>query len=216
MRHRAPFVPGVDAVVGDVRVGASGVRGHFTLHYKVHAPSALGLRSGEVLVKKSLRRIRAALVMGLIWAVVWAPVAVVIGTTIVDPDDSMDEMWILVGAYPGFIGGVVFSMVLAFAARHRRFAELSMPRFAAWGAVAGLLAGALPFALGNPTSAVPLWLLACVAIGAITLLCAASAAGSLALARMAERREQLPMLGTARPDELSLGSPDRSTPVRRS
>jgi hypothetical protein len=153
--------------------------------------------------------------MGLTWALVWAPVAVLIGTTIVDPDDSMDEMWVLVGAYPGFIGGVVFSMVLAFAARHRRFAELSMPRFAAWGAVAGLLVGTLPFALGEPTSAVPLWLLAGVAIGAVTLLGAASAAGSLALARVAERREPLPMLATARPDELPLERLDRSTPVRR-
>ena len=37
------------------------------------------------------RRIRAALLMGLIWAAVWAPVAVLIGV-IVDPNDAMDEM----------------------------------------------------------------------------------------------------------------------------
>jgi hypothetical protein len=154
--------------------------------------------------------------MGLTWALVWAPVAVLIGTTIVDPNDSMDEMWIAVGALPGFIGGVVFSAVLGIAARHRRFEELSIPRFAAWGAVAGLLVGALPLVLGEPTSAIPLWRLAGAIIGSITLLSAGSAAGSLALARRTERREPRPMLTTARPDELPLERADRPTPVRRS
>ena len=58
-------------------------------------------------MKKWLRRIRGALGMGLTWAMVWAPVAVLIGTQIVDPDDSMDEMWWMIGALPGFLSGVV-------------------------------------------------------------------------------------------------------------
>ncbi len=48
-----------------------------------------------------LRRIRGAVLMGLTWAVVWAPVGVLIGM-IVDPSDSMEEMWVAVGAYPDF------------------------------------------------------------------------------------------------------------------
>ena len=83
-------------------------------------------------MKKWLRRIRGAVLMGLTWAVVWALVAVLIGM-IVDPDGSMDEMWVAIGAYPGFIGGVMFSAVLGIAARRRRFDELSLPRFGAWG-----------------------------------------------------------------------------------
>ena len=52
-------------------------------------------------MKKWLRRIRGAVLMGLAWAAVWAPVAVLLGTFVVDPDNSMDEMWVAVGAYPG-------------------------------------------------------------------------------------------------------------------
>ena len=141
-------------------------------------------------MKKLLRRVRGAVVMGLTWAVVWAPVGVLIGM-IVDPDGSMDEMWVAIGAYPGFLGGVAFATVLGIAGRHRRFDELSLPRFAAWGAVAGLLVGTLPFALGDATTRIPLWLLAGTVIGSITLLSALSAAGSLALARRAQKRELL-------------------------
>lgn len=136
---------------------------------------------------KWLRRIRGAVGMGLTWALVWAPVAVLIGL-FVDPDGSMDEMWPAIGAYPGFLGGVVFSIVLAVAARRRRLDDLSLSRVAAWGAGAGLLVGVLPFTIGEPTTERPLWLLATVVIGTITLLSAVSAAGSLALARRAGKR----------------------------
>jgi len=139
-------------------------------------------------MKRWLRRIRGAVLMGLTWALVWAPVGVLIGM-VVDPDGSMDEPWVAVGAYPGFLGGVVFSAVLGIAARRRRLDELSLPRVAAWGAVAGLLVGALPFAIGEPTTALPLWLLGGIVMGTTTLLSAVSAAGSLALARRADRRE---------------------------
>jgi len=141
-------------------------------------------------MKKWLRRIRGAVGMGLTWALVWAPVAVLIGM-VVDPDGSMDEMWPAIGAYPGFLGGVVFSTVLAIAARRRRLEDLSLARVAAWGAAAGLLVGVFPFTIGESTTERPLWLLATVVIGSITVLSAASAAGSLALARMGEKRESL-------------------------
>ena len=136
------------------------------------------------------RRIRAAIVMGLTWAAVWGVAAVVIGT-LVDPDGSMDEMWVAIGAYPGFLGGVVFSAVLGLAARRGGFDALSLRRVSGWGALAGLVVGALPFAIGEPTSGVPLWLLALGVVGSITALSAASAAGSLALARRGERRRLL-------------------------
>ena len=139
-------------------------------------------------MKRWPRRIRGAVLMGLTWAAVWAPVGVLIGM-IVDPHGSMDEMWVAVGAYPGFLGGLVFSVVLAIAERRRRFDELSLARVGAWGAAAGLLVGALPFAVGESTSELPLWLLGVVVIGTLTLLSGVSAAGSLALARMAGRRE---------------------------
>ena len=139
-------------------------------------------------MKKWLRRIRAAVTMGLLWAIPWAVVAVVIGT-VVDPDESMDEMWPLIGAYPGFLGGVLFSVVLSIAERRRNLSELSVRRFGAWGAVAGLVIGVLPFMLGTPSADIDVARLATVVIGSFTLMSAASAAGSLALARRGEARE---------------------------
>ncbi|HJU66597.1 MAG TPA: hypothetical protein VJ650_00015, partial [Gemmatimonadaceae bacterium] len=101
------------------------------------------------------------------------------------------EMWFLVGAYPGFLGGVLFSIVLAIAERHRRLDELSVRRFGAWGAAAGLVVGVLPFMLGTPAAHVDVARLATVVIGSFTLMSAASAAGSLALARKTEKRDVL-------------------------
>jgi hypothetical protein len=138
-------------------------------------------------MKKWLRRIRAAVTMGLLWAVPWAIVAVLIGW-VVDPNESMDEMWFLIGAYPGFLGGVLFSIVLSIAERRRRLDDLSVRRFGAWGALAGLVIGVLPFLLGTPAPGIEVARLATVVIGSFTVMSAASAAGSLALARMGERK----------------------------
>ena len=149
-------------------------------------------------MKKWLRRIRAAVTMGLLWAVPWAVVAVVIGM-VVDPDESMDEMWPLIGAYPGFLGGVVFSIVLSIAERRRSLSELSVRRFGAWGAAAGLVIGVLPFLLGTPSAEIDVARLATVVIGSFTVMSAASAAGSLALARRGHARE-LPDAGAGASD----------------
>ena len=146
------------------------------------------------------RRTRGAVLMGLAWAVAWAAAAVLLGL-MVDPDGSMDEMWVAIGAFPGFLGGVAFSVVLAAAARHRRLEELSTARVAGWGALAGVLVGALPFLIGDPTSDLPLSLFAAALIGTVALLSAATAAASLALARGAEP----PALPGAGADVLQLG-----------
>jgi hypothetical protein len=146
-----------------------------------------------------LRRIRAAVAMGLLWALVWAPVAVLIGTQLVDPDDSMDEMWWMVGALPGFLSGVAFSVLLGIVARRRRLEELSVARVGGWGAAAGLLIGMLPFLLGDRGGR-PMWPLALVVLSSITLLSAVSAAGSLAMAQRAQRRESRD--GGASPDDV--------------
>lgn len=139
-------------------------------------------------MRKWLRRIRGALGMGLTWAVAWAIVGGGVMEGIVDPDGKILDMWPQTLAIPGFVGGVVFSMLLWMAEGRRRFDELSLPRFGALGAASGVLLGALAVAAGAAPGA-PLWLRAAVIIGPVTLLNAASAAGTLALARRGRKRE---------------------------
>lgn len=128
---------------------------------------------------------------GVVWAVAWAPIAVLIGIGIVDPDNSMDEMWPAIGAYPGFMCGVLFWVALGIAERGRRLAELPVSRGALWGALVGLPVGALPFAIGESTSEVPLMVLAGAVIGSITVLSAVSGAVSVVVARAHRGRMSL-------------------------
>ena len=127
--------------------------------------------------------IRRAILMGLAWGLVWAPVAVLVGTQIVDPDNSMDEMWVAIGAYPGFLCAVVFSALLGIGERGRTLDELPLARAGVWGALAGLIVGVFPFTVGTPTNKVPLWVLAGTVIGSITLMSAASAVVSASFIR---------------------------------
>ncbi len=159
----------------------------------------------EVALNKWLRRIRAALFMGLTWAVVWLPLGLLLGF-ILDPDGTMDEPWVLVGVYPGFLSGVVFFVVLGIAAHRRRLDELSVAKVAGWGAVAGLLISSVVFLLGDQgPDAERVWLLPAVVISSITLLSAVSAAGSLVIARKSETRE----LTEASPDMAKVGVAQR-------
>jgi hypothetical protein len=100
------------------------------------------------------------------------------------------NLWPQTLAIPRFLSGVVFSAVLWIAEGRRRFAELSLPRFTALGAVGGLLVGGLLVAAGLGRTALPeLWLRALVFIGPRMVLSAVSACATLALARMSKDRE---------------------------
>jgi len=139
-------------------------------------------------LKKWLRRMRGAFGMGLIWAVGWTIVGMsimIIADTFMGFDASVVDIWPPVFAYPAFVGGVTFSVVLGIAGRRRSFGEMSLRGFAGWGALSGLLISAFLIAAAGPS---PLFL---VVGSVLTLLCTGSAAGSLALARMAEDRELL-------------------------
>jgi hypothetical protein len=148
-------------------------------------------------VKKWLRRVRAAAVMGLMWAVAWAPVGVLIavffgGNSWISDGRPLDD-WFMPLTLLGFLGGAIFSGMLRIAEGRRRFDELSLPRFGAWGAVGGLALGTIAiFAWTQDAGYGPvIWQRAALMIGSTTLLSAGSAAGSLALARMADDRELL-------------------------
>jgi len=106
-----------------------------------------------------LKRVRGALVVALLWAVAWALAGLLIGI-----------------------------------AEHRRqFEELSVVRFAGWGALGGLLLSMIPamaVLFGSATvveGAQTLWPLTLILAVPLTSLSAASASGSLWLARRSER-----------------------------
>lgn len=124
-----------------------------------------------------LRRIRGAIGMGVTWGVAWLAAGLVL-LVIVGPN-AADVPFPLFFGLLGFLAGLLFSGVLGLVERRRSFEEMSLPRFAGWGAVGGfLLSVALSAGLG--WDALPL-------LGSIFAVSgAACAAGSLALARKAE------------------------------
>lgn len=138
-------------------------------------------------MKKRLGRVRSAVLMGLAWAVVWAPVGVLIGL-IVDPDGSMDEMWVAVGAYPGFLCGAIVAAVLGNAQGLRGIAALPLARVGVRGALSGVSVGLLPSVVATTGSEPRRWLLGILITVTVTFLSAVSAVGSVLLVRAAERR----------------------------
>lgn len=177
-------------------------------------------------MNKWLRRVRGAIATGLTWAAGWAVGGLLIGASSLLlpflPWEFFFEVFdapLPALAIPGFFGGVIFSLVLGFAARGKKFDELSVPQFAAWGAVGGLLLSLLPAAmvgvgLANlDTEGGRLWRSIAVIAGPFILLSAVSAAGSLILARRAQNREMVEgksQLGLGEGAAQELGETDRS------
>jgi len=149
-------------------------------------------------MKGWLRRLKAAVGMGLTWAVGWGLVGFAIELVHnIWPNalGSAVDIWPAALALPAFFGGVAFSAVLGIVGRRRRFDELSLPRFAAWGAVGGLLVSlgpAVAMALGV-TNVGPdqMWIAIAALGGTMTLLGASSAGATLMLARSSEDRDLL-------------------------
>lgn len=142
-------------------------------------------------MKSWFRRLRGAFGMGLTWAIGWAIVGGGIMEGIVDPHGRILDMWPQTLAIPGFVGGVVFAGMLWMAEGRRRFDELSLPRFGALGALVGVMLGGLAVAAGAGSGVASFWLRTAVIVAPVTLLSAASATGSLALARKAQRHGAL-------------------------
>ena len=153
---------------------------------------------------KWLRRIRGAVGMGLTWAAAWAVFGILIGVASILlpglPWDSFFEVFdapLPALAVPGFVGGVLFSIVLGVAGRRRKFDELSVRRFAAWGAVGGVMLTLFPFALvavglaSTEGSNLSGWRIVATISGPFVFLSALSASGSLMLARRAKGRQSL-------------------------
>src|SRR5262245_59556286 len=138
-------------------------------------------------MKKWLRRIRGAIGMGLTWAAAWFGVGAitVLGLLLITGARPDVPVPLVFGVF-GFGSGVIFSGVLGVLEGRRRFAEMSLPRFAAWGAAAGFLL-ALVFVLAVAAGGDPAFLWNLVGVGPMFAVAGAgSAAGSLAMARRAD------------------------------
>ncbi len=146
-----------------------------------------------------LRPIRAAILMGLTWAVGWALVGMLIElihNVWPNPLGSLVDIWPMTLGAPAFLSGLAFSMLLGIAGRRRRLGELSLPVFAALGAAGGgmvSLAPAVMVALGLASIDPPHTVMGVTfsLMVPFAVVGATSAASSLALARRGERREGL-------------------------
>lgn len=147
-----------------------------------------------------VRRIRGALGMGITWALAWALGGILIGVAsfVVNLDwffRVFDAPLPALGI-PGFFAGAFFSIVLGIAARNRRFSELSMPRFVAWGALGGVMLTLFPallvaVGLATPAAGSGVWTSLGVIAAPFVLLSAGCAAATLAIARRGERGAHL-------------------------
>jgi hypothetical protein len=100
---------------------------------------------------------------------------------------DVDLPFALLFAPLGFVAGIIFSGILVVIEGRRGFDRMSLSRFAGWGAVSGLLLSGI-FVVGAALRGEALWgefLVFGPALGTASAVCAA---GSLALARRAERR----------------------------
>lgn len=132
-------------------------------------------------MQKWLRRIRGAIGMGLLWGAAWAVVGMVPRWLF---GFNADVPFPLVFGVLGLIAGFTFSGLLVMAEGRRTLDQMSLPRFAGWGAIGGFLLSALftrfaSLGLGDVLAIAPTF----------TMASALCASGTLVLARRAERRQ---------------------------
>lgn len=136
-------------------------------------------------MKKWGRRIRGAIGMGFTWGAAWFGAGILLARV---SSLNPDLPFALLFAPPGFVAGVIFSGILVVMEGRRSFDSMSLSRFAGWGAVSGLLLSGIfvaAAALEGETLGGEVLVLGPV----LAMAGAVCAAGSLAVARRAERRE---------------------------
>lgn len=134
-------------------------------------------------MRKWARRIRGAIGMGLTWAAAGGLAGFLMAS--LSPFNP-DLPFGLLFAGLGFITGVLFSVILVVLSGNRRFDRMSLSRFAGLGAASGFLLSGT-FAVAAMLRGQSFWGDFLLFGPALIIAGAASATGTLALARRAER-----------------------------
>ena len=145
-------------------------------------------------MNKWLRRLRGAIKMGLTWGVLWfaGGMIIMLGALLVTGSTGADVPYPVGFGVLGFFAGVAFSGVLVIGEGRRRFDEMSIPRFAGWGAVGGLMFSVIFVFAAAAFAEGAAFLQNLVFLGPLFAGFGASiASGMLVLARKAQNRELL-------------------------
>lgn len=135
-------------------------------------------------MERWIRRVRGAVGMGLTWAAAWFGAGMVL--LLIVGLDAADVPFPLGFGLLGFLAGITFSGILGLVEGRRSFHQMSLPRFALWGALGGFVFSAL---FVTATGLGP-W--AYLGLGGIfSAAGAVCATGSLALARRAGAADAL-------------------------
>ena len=93
-------------------------------------------------MKNWMSGVRGAILMIVLWVIGWG-----LGfggiMELVDSEGKVQDIWPVVLAIPGFIGGIVFAVLLLTAERGTRLDKVPLFRFALWGALTGITLGLL-------------------------------------------------------------------------
>jgi hypothetical protein len=143
-----------------------------------------------------MRRVRGAIGIAFTWAAAWGVVGLVPRWILgFNPDAPFPIIFGVVG----FFAGLTFSALLGLTAGRRRLDEMSLPRFAAWGAAGGLLLSGVFSKLASLA-----WADVLAVAPTFAVASAICATASLAIARRAARQEAL--TGHTTEAQLSEGS----------
>lgn len=143
-----------------------------------------------------LRKLRAALVIAGIWAIVWMPMgfalALYAGSRSPQPTDVIARpvslpLFVSVWTMWGGASGVLFALILGLAERRRTLASLSLVRTVVWGAIGCVTLPAALTIVDVLTTPAGLrgytWRFPLAALAVSAALGAACAAATLAVAR---------------------------------
>ena len=87
--------------------------------------------------------LRGAVLMVLVWVIVWGLGFGGIIEAFIDPEGQIIDVWPTFLAVPGFVGAVLFSVLLFISNRGRGFDEIATARFAICGILTGVGLGLL-------------------------------------------------------------------------